>query len=160
MAGKESLGDGGLAKKSGIVPLAEVAPRASPSSDFSESALAREELEVQGQRRGSLVRRVDAEEAVEYLDEDGRRQNEGDIDLYTEENVRRRLAAFEHPRVQELLEWWWRGACGDDADGDGLLQFDEYAQLYGRLVAAFNDEDPLRSFVGQYPRRGRTRFTK
>ena len=93
MAGKESLGDGGLAKKSGIVPLAEVAPRASPSSDFSESALAREELEVQGQRRGSLVRRVDAEEVVEYLDEDGRRQNEGDIDLYTEENVRRRLAA-------------------------------------------------------------------
>ena len=147
MEEKKTLRDGRIAEKAGIMSIAAVNPpqiefdRASQSPDFSESALAREELAVQEQRRGSLVRQFHSEDAADYLIDDGRRQNEGDMDLYTKENVRRRLAAFEQPRVQELLEWWWRGARGDDADGDGLLQFDEYAQIYGRLVAAFNDED-------------------
>ena len=63
---------------------------------------------------------------------------DGNVACYTPAALLKRRHAFEHPRVQELLDQWWGAATRHhDADGDGQLDREEYAGVYSLLVAAF-----------------------
>jgi hypothetical protein len=67
---------------------------------------------------------------------------DGNVACYTPAALLKRRHAFEHPRVQELLDQWWGAATRHhDADGDGQLDREEYTGVYRLLVAAFAVDD-------------------
>ena len=68
---------------------------------------------------------------------------DGAIELYSEENQRKREAIREEPRICELLErWWWGSKLFDDADHNEWLSFDEYKTFHRRLLRLL-DQDTL-----------------
>jgi hypothetical protein len=74
-------------------------------------------------------------------------REQGNLHLYNHENLSKRIALRQHPRIVEILEVWWRAAKVHlDEDGDDTLDFEEYCIFHDRLVRGFRtstetDED-------------------
>ena len=72
------------------------------------------------------------------LGESAARQIEGDLEMYTPENLHKRRKLRQNPLILELLEIWWAEATESfDRDGGGALDKKEYRQFHRRLVRAF-----------------------
>ena len=80
----------------------------------------------------------------ELLGDNAMRQLEGDLDMYTPENLHKRRKLRTHPDIVELLEIWWaKATMSFDHDGGGALDKKEYRQFHRRLVAAFATDDDV-----------------
>ncbi|KAH8056214.1 hypothetical protein JL722_7516 [Aureococcus anophagefferens] len=63
------------------------------------------------------------------------RQEEGDLEFYSEESLVKRALMREHPRIRSWLQWWCASLKYDDLDHNGLLDIDEYTSFHERLSA-------------------------
>ena len=71
-------------------------------------------------------------------------RNDGDLDMYSNENLDKREAIREASSVVTVLEEWWSAAkLFDDADGSETLDLPEYTGFHRRLLRLleFNASD-------------------
>jgi len=88
-------------------------------------------------RRGRCYETLPAEEKA-------RARNDGDVELYSDQNLDKREAIREDPAIVTILEEWWSAAkTFDDKDGNESLDINEYAGFHKRLLRLleFNASD-------------------
>ena len=70
-------------------------------------------------RRGRCYETLPAEEKA-------RAKNDGDLELYSDQNLDKREAIREDPAIVTILEEWWSAAkTFDDKDGNDSLDINE-----------------------------------
>ena len=113
-----------------------------------EESLTAEEKDARAQRRRKRIR-AKAEAAMaefERLPEIERYdpQKQGDLDMYSEENLAIRERLRDDRRVCRMLERWWAGSSAhDDRDKNEALDHDEYERFYARLVHLVDPDDEM-----------------
>ncbi|KAH8090243.1 cytochrome p450 [Aureococcus anophagefferens] len=71
-------------------------------------------------------------------------QNQGDLELYSDENMALREALRDDAGVCRALDRWWRGAVAqDDRDKNASLDRREYGAFYARLLKLADPGDEL-----------------
>ncbi|EGB10654.1 hypothetical protein AURANDRAFT_62059 [Aureococcus anophagefferens] len=113
-----------------------------------EESLTAEERDARAMRRRKRIR-AKAEAAMaefERLPEIERYdpQKQGDLDMYSEENLAIRERLRDDRRVCRMLERWWSGSSAhDDRDKNEALDHDEYERFYARLVHLVDPDDEM-----------------
>ena len=74
-------------------------------------------------------------------------QKQGDMEMYSEENLVVREELRDHLEVCRELEKWWGGSSAhDDRDKDDRLDHGEYESFYSRLVHLVDPDDDMTEF--------------
>lgn len=61
-------------------------------------------------------------------------RNQGDMSLYSDDNLARRAQLRTNKHIEKMLEKWWVAVCiWQDEDNSKTLSKEEYAEFYKRL---------------------------
>ncbi|KAK7254583.1 cytochrome P450 [Aureococcus anophagefferens] len=113
-----------------------------------EEALSAEEIvRRRGERRKKITAKAEAAMARFASLSDAEKsepQNQGDLELYSDENMALREALRDDAGVCRALDRWWRGAVAqDDRDKNASLDRREYGAFYARLLKLADPGDEL-----------------
>ena len=114
---------------------------------LQQAALSPEDLEKLKAARRSKLRNAAEAALAEFAklsdEEKAQAQNQGDIDLYSDEMQAIREGLFEsNKEVNAQLDTWWAAATLYlDKDGDADLDKSEYAEFHKRLLRLLDDPD-------------------